>query len=95
MARVRLILLLLLIALDCVMNCLTGGSIKGTLSARAWNLSGSRAWNLFRLWVDWIFACPAIGQMDHCRIQAERETQFGSVWVAWAARFTAAKGDRA
>lgn len=82
------LLLLPLIAADCACNMLLGGSWRNTLSGEAWHQRAHRVWGWCHKWIDWLFACPAIGQTDHCRLPAEREARHGSVWASWWITFT-------
>jgi hypothetical protein len=77
--RVRLLLLLPLIALDCLANMLLGQSWRNTLSGEAWNHRNDPRLRWCYRFIDGL---PVFGA-GHCRVQAEREERFGSVWNSW------------
>lgn len=71
------------LALDGLCNWCCRQSIRRTLSGEAWPHRNHRVWGWCHLWIDWLFACPAIGQTAHCRRQWEREEMHGGWWGAW------------
>lgn len=80
--RPLLVLMLPPLALDCAGNALlTKGSFRNTLSAQAWWHREHRRWKWTHRAIDVLFFL----QPQHCRVQAEREARYGSVWAAWAA----------
>lgn len=78
--KLRLLILLPLLALDCLGNLLIGGSIRNTLSAEAWHAREHKWWGWTHKAIDALF----FWQTAHCQSQAIRETEHGSVWAAWA-----------
>ena len=60
-----------LVALDQLLNTLTGGWADETLSARCWRMRANKWWNRGRLVVDALF----FWQKGHCRTAYESETQ--------------------
>jgi hypothetical protein len=81
MKRIGLLLLVPLLALDCLGNLLHGGSFRHTLSGEAWNHRGHKWWGWTHHFIDALF----FFQPSHCKVQAEREALHGSVWAAWGA----------
>ncbi|MEJ7932590.1 hypothetical protein WG922_21650 [Ramlibacter sp. AN1015] len=79
MRRAWLGALLVLLALDCLLNMLLGGSIRNTLSGEAWHAREHRWWGWTHRFIDALF----FWQQKHCQTQALRELAFGSVWAAW------------
>ena len=84
--------LLPLLALDCAAYwlCVLVGkrqvrasAFLVTLSAEAWNHREHKYWGWTHRWIDWLFACPAIGQVNHCRVQSLAEARHGSAWKVW------------
>lgn len=84
--RPMLLAMLPLIALDCGLNMLTGGSWRNTLSAEAWRHRSHKWWGWCHRAIDALFFLDP----DHCRIQALRESVHGSVWRAWAGEWRGA-----
>jgi hypothetical protein len=86
--RVRQVLMLIPLALDCVGSVLVGESFGNTLSAKAHDARQSQhpVWRWTAAAIDAVFFL----QPDHCRVQWERERQHGSVWAAWLADWRAA-----
>jgi hypothetical protein len=79
--RLRLVLVAPLLVLDAAGNVLIGGSWRNTLSGEAHAHRTRRWWGWTETLIDGLF----FWQVDHCKAQAERERQHGSVWAAWAA----------
>lgn len=70
----------LLLVVDCLCNCLLGGSIQKTLSGEAWHHRDHK----FFFWTyRFIDALPIIGYPGHCEHAAAKEKQDGSVWIGW------------
>lgn len=87
MKRLKLLLLLPLLLLDCLANFLQGGSIRSTLSSDAWYQRDHKYWRHAHVWIDWLFSCPAIGHVNHCMRAAANEERYGSAWASWAAKW--------
>lgn len=81
--KLRAVLMLLPIVLDCLGNWLVGGSFDNTLSAEAWNHRKHPVWGWTHRFIDGAFRW----QKNHCKVQAEREAKYGSVWSAWLADY--------
>lgn len=75
-----LLAMLPLIALDCLLCMLTGGSWRNTLSGEAWNQREHKWWGWTHRAIDAIFFFDP----NHCETQAKTEASAGSVWSAWA-----------
>lgn len=84
MRRVWLVLMLPLIALDCLGNLLIGGSWRNTMSGEAWHHRGDEWTGWTYRFIDWLF----FWQANHCQRQAVAEAFHGSVWRAWLAAWT-------
>lgn len=82
--KLRHLLMLPLLALDCLGNLLVGGSVKNTLSSEAWNHREHAYWGWTHRFIDGL---PFFGK-GHCKAQADREALYGGVWKAWSAQFT-------
>lgn len=78
-----LILLFPLLVVDCAGNVLIGGSWRNTLSSEAWHHREHRYFGWCHRFID---SLPCFGE-GHCKVQAEREAKYGSVWAAWADKF--------
>lgn len=72
-----------LIAFDCIVNMLIGGSWRNTLSAEAWRHREHKHWGWCQAFIDVLF----FWQPDHCKDQDRKETEHGSVWKAWWIKF--------
>lgn len=83
MRRPLLAIGLPLLAFDGLLNMVCRQSVRRTLSGEAWAHRHHRLWGWCHRWIDWLFAVPFIAQVDHCRIQYEREERFGGWWGAW------------
>lgn len=79
MNRFGMVLMLPLLALDCLGNLLLCQSWRNTMSSEAWHHRAHEYWWWCHLAIDTLF----FWQPEHCRNQAEREERFGSVWAAW------------
>lgn len=78
--KVRCLLILLPLALDCAGSWVIGESFSNTLSAKAWDARTHPRWGWTHNFID---GMPWFGA-GHCEAQWKRE-QHGSVWKAWAA----------
>jgi hypothetical protein len=85
--RIGKIVLLPLLALDCLGNLAIGGSIHATLSAEAWHHRFHPYWGWTQGLIDAIFS-PLMD--SHCERCARREANYGGVWAAWLHDFRAA-----
>lgn len=72
-------LILPLLALDCLLNVLCGGSFHQTLSATAWTVRDHRYFGWTYRFIDTML----FWQPNHCQHQAAIEQRYGSVWTAW------------
>lgn len=82
--RLLLVAIAPALALDCAGNVLVGGSFDHTLSAEAWLHADHDWWGWTHKAIDALF----FWQDGHCKAQAGREYQHGSVWAAWRAGWT-------
>ena len=83
MKRLYLVALLPPLLLDCLGNLLLLQSFGKTLSGEAWNQRDHRYFGWCWRFINALF----FFQPDHCRVQAEREAKWGSVWAAWLREF--------
>lgn len=79
MKRLGLVLLLPLLALDCLVNMLIGGSFQNTLSGEAWQHREHKYWKRAHRAIDALF----FWQTSHCKFAAVAEAIHGSAWKAW------------
>lgn len=77
------LLMLPLIAIDCMGNWVVGGSFNNTLSGEAWNQRNQPYWGWTHKAIDRLF----FWQPHHCKTQSEREAAQGGVWKAWRLKF--------
>lgn len=87
--RVRLVLMLPLLLLDCLASVLVGETFHSTLSAKAHDAARrqQRWWAWTEVAIDLLFFL----QPNHCRAQYERERAAGGVWRAWLADWRGAR----
>jgi hypothetical protein len=76
---IRLLVLLPLLALDCLANMLLGGSWRNTLSAEAWHARDHKYWGWTHRVIDALF----FWQAAHCMEQAAAEERHGGAWGVW------------
>lgn len=77
--KLALILLLPLLALDCLANMIVGGSWRNTLSGEAWHAREHKWWGWTHKAINALF----FWQANHCQDQAIAEAMHGSAWRVW------------
>jgi hypothetical protein len=85
MNRVKLVLLLPLLFLDCLGNMIIGGSPRNTLSGEAWHHRDHPVWG----WCE-PFICEIFNDPNHCKNAAAEEEKFGGWFASWRARWSKA-----